>query len=300
MTERKDISIVGAGKVGTALGVLAARAGYRVVAVADADTSAASSAVESIGEPARVCPAVEAVRAGDIVLLTMPDDAIAAVCNELAAQDAFAAGSIIAHCSGALDSGILSAAREKCGCEVASMHPLQTFPTVASAVANLPGAFFFCEGDPRAVEELRRMAEAIGGKALRIAPGAKALYHAAAVMACNYLSALLDASAAFCERAGIKRATAMEAMEPLVRATLDNVMSMGPAEALTGPIARGDVETVARHLEAMADCPGELQAFYRSAGVWTTRLAKRKGGASAAAIDEIRRLLEETRENRDN
>ena len=278
MGERKDIAIVGSGKVGTALGVLARRAGWRVVVVAGREASSAAAAAG----------------AADLVLLTVPDGAIAVVCDELAGAGAFRSGAVVAHCSGALASDVLASARETCGCAVGSMHPLQAFPSAEAAVATLGGAFFFCEGDDAAVSVLERLAESIGGRAVRIAPGAKALYHAAAAMACNHLTALLDAAAAMCEQAGIDRATAMEALGPMVRATIENVASMGPEAALTGPVARGDVETVRRHLAALADCPPALRGFYRAAATWTARLAEGKGAAGPAAIMEIRRLLADT------
>ncbi len=291
MTEPTDIAIIGAGRVGTALGVLAGGSGYRVVAVADAKADAAEICAKAIGPSARVRSAAQAAGAGQIVLLTVNDDAIEGLCNELAGANAFGEGAVVAHCSGVLDSGVLASARRCCRCAVGSMHPLQTFPSAEAAVAKLPAAMFFCEGDERAVAALRRLVEAVGGTFVQIDAAHKALYHAAATMACNDLAALLDAAATLCEDAGIGRDTSLPAMEPLVRATVDNVFAAGPAEALTGPIARGDVETVRRHLAALADCKPDLRTFYRAAAVWTCELAGRKADADITAIDEIRKLL---------
>ncbi|HAU37905.1 MAG TPA: DUF2520 domain-containing protein [Phycisphaerales bacterium] len=274
MSGKADISIVGCGKVGTALGVLLARAGYRIAAVADHDDSAARTAAERIGGSARVCPPAEAA-AGQIVLLTVPDDAIAAVCSQLAGERAFRPGAIVAHCSGALGSDALSPARAL-GCLVASCHPLQTFPTVDAAVAKLPGAYFFLEGDEPAVEALRAAATDVGGKCMRIAPEAKALYHAAAIVASNYLVTLMDAAVALAGHAGIAERDALSALEPLVRATVDNVFSLGPAEALTGPVARGDAQTVRRHQQAIAQVDETLRAMYDMLADRTADLARRK------------------------
>lgn len=287
MTRSRDIAIVGTGKVGTALGVLAARAGRRVTAVADADEPGALRAAEVIAEgapgagrkkhrPTALGPAEAAARGG-LVLLTVPDDAIEGLCAELAGRDAFAPGSVVAHCSGALDSGVLAAGRDRCGCRVGSMHPLQTFPNVTAAVERLPGSWFFCEGDDEAVAELTALVEAIGGRAGRIAPGAKALYHAAAATACNSLTAVLDAAVAMAEAAGIDRGTALQALGPLVRATVENVLATGPRAALTGPVARGDTATVARHLDALAASAPELLELYRVLARRTVDLAGRKG-----------------------
>ena len=166
----------------------------------------------------------------------------------------------------------------------------QTFPTVEAAVASLPGTTCFCEGDGLAVEVLEQLAEAIGAKAVRIGASGKSLYHAAPVVASNYLVSLLAAAAALAEAAGVARPTWAAAVEPLLLATVENVSRLGPAAALTGPIARGDVATVARHVEAMAAMPAPLRELYASAGRYTIELARRKGtlgAADAKAIGEV-------------
>lgn len=285
-----DITIIGPGKVGTAIGVLAVRAGLRVAAVAGRKNAGVAAA--AIGPAVRACTPPEAAAAGKLVLLTVPDDAIEKVCAELAAVGAFAEGSIVAHCSGALSSEILAPARGRCAWGVGSMHPMQTFPTVEAAVAKLPGAYCFCEGDEQAVATLEQLARAIGAKPVRMDPAGKVLYHAAAVMACNYVTALLDAAVTVYGKAGIKSESAMAAIAPLVRATVENVAAMGPAEALTGPIARGDQAVVRRHLEALGRCDNELTALYKTLGKRAVELALRKGTIDDAKADALRKLLD--------
>jgi predicted short-subunit dehydrogenase-like oxidoreductase (DUF2520 family) len=287
MGERTDIAIIGPGKVGTALGVLARRAGWSVRGVAGGRVGRARAATETIGDARTGSPADVASTAG-LVLLTVPDDAVRDVCEELSAAGAVGEGTVVAHCSGALDSEVLSTARDL-GAAVGSMHPLQTFPTVEAAIERMLGTFFFIEGDEGAVEALEAFASAVGGRPVRIDARAKPLYHAAAVLACNYLTALLDAALAAAQQAGIERGVAAEAMEPLVRATLDNVFALGPERALTGPIVRGDGETVRRHLRALAG--GELDGLYRAVGAYTAGVAERSGRLSPAAAAEMRRLL---------
>jgi predicted short-subunit dehydrogenase-like oxidoreductase (DUF2520 family) len=285
------ISIIGPGKVGTALGVLAVRGGLRVVAVGGRDAGKVEAAAKAIGPGVKACGIEEAARAGGLVLLTVPDDAIQAVCKGLAGAGAFRRGAIAAHCSGAMGSEVLVAAKEKCGCHVGSMHPLQTFPTVEAAVAKLPGTYFFCEGDEVAANALEGLASAIGGRPVRITPQAKPLYHAAAVMACNYLTALMDAAMELAGEAGIDRATAMAALEPLVRSTVDNVFSLGTQEALTGPIARGDVQTVQRHLMAMPANRKALRMIYLTLGAWAAEMARKKGTLSISKATETLAVL---------
>ncbi len=294
MTQKCDIAIIGCGKVGCALAHLAISGGWRVSAVASKTHANAIALANSLdGDTIATTPPQAAAQA-DLVFLTTTDSAIARACTELADSRDFKPGTIVAHCSGALDSGILSAARDRCQCSIASIHPLQTFPNAQAAIREFPGTYCFCEGDPRAVEVLMQFASDIGGKPVLIDASRKALYHASAVMACNYLTALLDASATLAEKAGIDRTTALDALRPLVNATLDNVAALGPDEALTGPIARGDADTVSRHLQAMSledDCP---EAFYRQAGIWTLRMAQRSKNFDKDTAETLRSLLEQT------
>lgn len=291
-----SLSILGPGVVGTALGALGARAGWRVV-VGGRNLARTQAAARLITEASsQASPHAQQVVATDfrsaaakanLVLLTVRDDVIEQLCDELAAAGAFTPGSVVAHVSGALDSTVLASAR-RAGCHVGSMHPLQTLPSVAQAVESLPGCWCFIEGDDLAVQPLEALARDIGMRPARLAgPQAKALYHAAACVASNYLVTLL-AAATECEAAaGIDQAQALDALGPLVRATVENVLKLGPASALTGPIARGDAGTIQRHLTAIADARPALESFYRQLGLLTLELAVRKGTLSG---DDARRL----------
>ena len=288
-SERPSIAIVGTGKVGTAIGVLAARAGYRVTAIADRDRRRAEQAAGRIGAATPVLTPREAAGRAGLVLLTVPDDAIDTSCRELATARAFARGSLVAHCSGALSSECLDPARREIGCHVASFHPLQSFPTVEAAIASLPGSYCFDEGDEAALAALEDLGAAIGAHCVRIDTQHKALYHAAAVMACNYLTGLLDAALTLATTARIERRTAWQALAPLIRATVENISKLGTEAALTGPIARGDGKTVTTHLAALDENARELSGLYRALGSWTVGLALRKGSIEEA---DARSLLE--------
>jgi predicted short-subunit dehydrogenase-like oxidoreductase (DUF2520 family) len=226
-----------------------------------------------------------------MVLLCLPDDIIEKVCSELAQKNKFIKGAIVVHCSGALSSNILSTARECCRCSVASMHPLQTFPTVDAALKMMSGTYCFYEGDECAIPVIERFAKDIGLRPIQISSTSKTLYHAAAVMACNYFVALMDSAIVFAEKAGIDRTIAWSALEPLVATTLNNITRMGTADSLTGPIARGDVKTVCRHLQELALTPGHLASVYRTMGLYTVEIAVRKGTITVAKAAEIRSLL---------
>jgi len=291
MDQFPNIAIIGPGKVGTAIGILANRADWPVVAVAGGSAGRAEAAAAAIGECAGACSATAAAGAGELVLITVPDDRIAEVCTQLSSKQAFAPGTIVAHCSGALSSEVLSSARDECCCLIGSMHPLQTFPTVEAAVQRLPGSWCFCEGDETAVTCLMRLAEAIGARSARITPAGKVMYHAAAVMACNYLVTLMDAAAALAQQAGLDRQTWLSAVEPMVRAGMENVLAIGPEKALTGPIARGDIQTVRRHLDALAGADDGLRRLYAACGQQTVELALRAGKISAEAAAEMMEMF---------
>jgi predicted short-subunit dehydrogenase-like oxidoreductase (DUF2520 family) len=291
MDQFPNIAIIGPGRVGTAIGILANRAQWPVVAVAGGSTGAAEAAAAAIGECAGACSVTAAAGAGELVLIAVPDDRIADLCTQLARKQAFTPGTIVAHCSGALSSEVLASARDECCCLIGSMHPLQTFPTVEAAVGRLPGSWCFCEGDETAVTCLMRLAEAIGARAARITPGGKAVYHAAAVMACNYLVTLMDAAADLARQAGLDRQTWLSAVEPIVRATVENVSATGPEKALTGPVARGDIQTVRRHLDALAGADEGLRRLYAACGLRTVELALRAGRISAEAAAEMTEMF---------
>ncbi|MFP4053808.1 MAG: DUF2520 domain-containing protein [Phycisphaerae bacterium] len=140
----------------------------------------------------------------------------------------------------------------------------------------------------------RQLTADLDGRFVRLSPGGKALYHAAAVTACNYLTALHEAAEQLAAAAGVEGSLAREAIAPLVDATLASIRRDGPAAALTGPIARGDAGTVARHADALAGCdsPG-VALLYAAAGLHTVSLAEQKGTLEASTAAEIRRLLED-------
>jgi predicted short-subunit dehydrogenase-like oxidoreductase (DUF2520 family) len=280
VNDRPRIAIIGPGKVGTALGMLAAKAGWPVAAVGGRDASRTAEAAGLIGPATRACSLVEAAGAGELVLLTVSDDAIEPVCSQLAQAGALARGAIVAHCCGALGSDALLAAAAVSPRPLGSMHPLQTFPSVQAALERIPGTYFFCEGDAAATAVLERLAAEIGGRPVRIEAAAKPLYHAAAVVASNYLVVLMDSALAIASAAGIQREIAKAALAPLVRATLDNVLRMGPEAALTGPISRGDVTTIRRHVEALAKAPGHQTMLYAALGGAAAELAARTGRIS--------------------
>ena len=285
------LSIIGPGRVGTAIGILAARAGYPVAAVGGRDKESTIQAARRIGGDVCPCTIAEAAKRTNFIFITVTDDDIESVCTEIATQKGFNRNSIVVHCSGALSSDILSSARDACQCFVASMHPLQTFPTVDLAVKRLKGTYCFYEGDEKAQPLIENLAKRIGLRPVKISNSLKIFHHIAAVFACNYLVALMDTAMKLAELAQIETSIAWLAYEPLVLSTIENIAEMGTAQALTGPIARGDIQTITGHIEKLASVDPSLTSVYNIMGCHTVDVAEKKGSITSQKAKEIRTLL---------
>jgi predicted short-subunit dehydrogenase-like oxidoreductase (DUF2520 family) len=245
----------------------------------------AAEAVKFIGAGHAVSR-LEEMRGADVWMIATRDDAIVPSCVTLAASGKVTPDDIVFHVSGATPSSDLKPAKDK-GALVASVHPIKTFSDAEQAVQTFPGTYCGAEGDAGAIKVLKPAFETIGAKVFDIAPGMKPIYHAGGVFACNYLAALIEAAVRAHERAGIPRAASLEALEPLVRETVDAIFGQGPAKALTGPISRGDAATVKRQLARVRAWDANLGELYRGLGLLTVALAeadKRFDAARAAAL----------------
>lgn len=256
-----DLAFIGAGRLGRALALAAAQAGCTVTAAASRTPAAAQALCAAAGGEPCATPAAAARRA-PVVIITVPDGAIAAVAAEIPWQP----GQVALHCSGALDSTVLAPARQA-GAAAGSLHPLQTLVRPEDGPRLLRGATFAVEGDPAAVAAARALVLALGGHPFELAPGAKALYHAAAVSASNYVNALAHMAERMWAAAGLPPDAALPALLPLMQGALANLAALGAAGSLTGPVARGDASTVARHLAALGGRAPDLLPAYRALGL---------------------------------
>jgi predicted short-subunit dehydrogenase-like oxidoreductase (DUF2520 family) len=268
------VAIVGAGRVGQALGRLLAEAGFEISDVVCRRIVAARAATRFVGagRPAAL-RSVARLDAG-IILVATPDDAILATAERLAGLDQSFDGIVALHTSGARDASELEPLRAR-GAAVGSMHPLQSFPSAETGAALVRGSVFALEGDRAAVAAGKRVAVALGARPVRLRKGTKALYHAAAVLASGGVTALLDVSLEAMERAGLGRTDALRAILPLVEGTVENVKHLDTAEALTGPFARGDRGTIARNRAALATMEGPAAVLYDLLGERGEGLRKR-------------------------
>ena len=293
---KKTVAIIGAGRVGGSVGFLLARAGYTVTAVAARSMATAEKASAFIGAGEPLTDVKKAASKAGIVFITTPDSAIRKVCDEIASGNGFRPGSIVIHTSGAHTIGLLQSARTA-GAYRAVIHPLQSVPGMEQGIKNLPGSHFRIEADPEALETARGMVKALGGAELvmpawRSDPQSAALYHAGAVVVSNYFVALIDYGLKFYQALGADKQEALKAVLPLIKGTLGNIEYMGTTAALTGPIARGDVETVKGHIEAMQERAPELLDLYRELAKQTIAVAAEKGGITRQTAEELRNLVE--------
>lgn len=248
------IGFVGAGKVGKALGLFFSRRGLTVSGYYSKTPTSAGQAAELTGSGAYAFPE-QLVQDSEVVFLTVSDGALAEVDAQLAKlgrDRAFPSERCFLHTSGALPSSCLMQLAAV-GCAVGSMHPLQSFGETEASVARLDRTLITLEGTKRAVEVMEEILRKAGALSVRaIPPDRKPLYHAGACIASNYLVTLLESALRCFEAAGIGRVQAIEALLPLMESALENVRAKGPADALTGPIARGDAGTVSVHMEALS------------------------------------------------
>lgn len=257
---RGALAIIGAGRVGRALGRRLHELGWTIGAVVAQSEASARKAARYIGAGKARAAISRDVLASKLILICTPDDAIASVAKELARIGAEELrGKVVLHTSGALNSKALRAVR-KCGAAVGSMHPLQSFSGVA--IPPLEGKVFAIEGDAAAVKLARQVARALGGLPVQIAGGSKALYHAAAAFAAGHVLAIEETAARLMMSTGMTRAEAVRALLQLTRQVLENFERLGPRASWTGPLARGDRGVVATHLSAMQRLPREFGKAY--------------------------------------
>jgi predicted short-subunit dehydrogenase-like oxidoreductase (DUF2520 family) len=285
----KTVAILGAGKVGCAVGDALRGAGLPVVAVTTRHAQTAADAAERTGARAGTDNATAAA-AADIVLLTTNDDAIAPVCSEVAAAGAFRPGQLVVHMSGALPLSILQPAASA-GALVGCAHPLQSFATHEQAARDISGAVFGVTSGPGAAEQLEALVNALGGHSVTVPEDKKTLYHVAAVVASNYLVAVEDLAQQLLLEVGLDEPSAAMALQPLTSVTLGNLSELGTTNALTGPIARGDTDTVRRHLETLDSLPADWLQLYKALGRHTLAIAERRGALGDGALEQLRRLL---------
>lgn len=292
---QKTVAIIGAGRFGSATGYLLKQAGYAIIAVASRTLASAEKAAAFIGAGKPGTDVIQAAREAGFVVIATPDRAIQHVCETIAAGKGFRPGALVVHASGAHTRDLLDSAKAA-GAARAVIHPLQSIASREQGVKMLPGSYFRIEADTEALEAAKDFVKALGGIELKMPEwrsdkDSAALYHAGAVSVSNYFVTLVDYGLKFYEALGADKKEALKAVLPLIRGTLYNIEAHGTVDALTGPIMRGDTQTVRDHLGAMQRRAPALAGLYKEMARQTVAVARERGCISPDSAEELLSLV---------
>jgi len=281
------ISLIGCGRVGCTVALGLQNAGYQVLSVSDVNSNAERRARRLLKLPTED----RSSSAGDLVLIGTPDSQIESAYRLVARQ--LMPGQTVVHFSGLLPSSIFNSAPAAGG--VLALHPVMTFPTFPSALTHrraIPaGCWFALEGNRKGIAVGKRLVPALGGRAFVIRAEQKPLFHAACAFASNFTNVVLDAAMRLAVDAGLPPRRAWRVLKPLVEATLENLGKAGPVMALTGPVERGDVETIRRHLAALRRSESGLVPLYQALSRHALEMAQKKHRLSTAQVRAMKKIL---------
>jgi len=280
------LGFIGAGTVGTALSVRLSSKGYQVIAVSSRSQTSAKKLAQAVSGCHAFNNNQDVADTAELIFITTPDDAIAPVASEIQ----WHRGQSVVHCSGALSTDILEPAK-KPGAQVGSFHPLQTFASVKQAIENISGSTFAVEAEEPLLSTLKDMATTLDGHWIELKASDKVAYHAAAVIACNYLVTLVKLATDLWQSFNIPQSQATQALLPLIRGTIHNIDTVGIPQCLTGPIARGDIKTIKKHLDALQKVAPALLSTYQELGLQTIPIALAKGRINQHQAEELQAIL---------
>ena len=288
----KTLNVIGCGNVGQVLSRLWTMHNVlEVRSILNRSLESGSRAVEFVGSGHAV-ESYAQMEPADVFMISAGDGAIEECCRRLSGTGLLRERTIVFHCSGILPSSILHPAREQ-GASVASVHPIRSFADPDVVVDTFAGTFCALEGDAAACEVLRDALHRCGAITFPVTPEHKTIHHVATVMVCNYLVALMEVGLRCFEQAGLPRETAAKVIQPIVTETLANVFRLGPVQALTGPIARGELSVVAKHSRALGEWDEKILGLYQSLGQIAVELSATQGNADPDALAVIRETLQQ-------
>jgi predicted short-subunit dehydrogenase-like oxidoreductase (DUF2520 family) len=282
----RTISIIGAGRVGQTIAKRLRKLGWRIGAVVTRSRRSARAAVRAIGAGTPHAALTPEALDADVVLLSVPDDVLANVAQNLAkiagsGPSRKSRGKIILHTGGALDHRVLAPLARR-GAATGSMHPMQTFS--GRATPRLEGVIFSIEGAPAARAAAQRIARSLGGTPVIISANDKPAYHASGTIVAGHALSLIESATQTLMEIGFTRARANQALLPLIRQMLDNYESLGPHAAWTGPLSRGDYATISKHAKALRRFPSEFQDAYAALALLSARVLSKKPAATKNKI----------------
>lgn len=270
--KKLKINVIGAGRVGKALALLLKNTGLVAIqAVCNKTLKSAELAVQFIGQ-GRSVNNFSDLPPAEIYLITAPDDAISKICQQLVQTHNLPAGAIVIHCSGLLSSDILTPTRSK-NCYIASLHPVKSFADPQLNVRNFSGTYCAFEGDEEVYKIIAPMIDKMGGKIFKIDKDKKIFYHLGSVFAANYLTTIAYLADECYQKSGLSPSLAKKLVISLMTGVLINLTDKNFSAALTGPVQRGDVETIKKHLLVLEDHP-DLQQIYKELGKNTLEITQ--------------------------
>lgn len=287
MTPFKSVSIIGYGAVGSSLADFFVKSETDLHSVWDRKPEVTLLKDGNTLKPAGKPMPDSADETGELIILSVPDKAIAKIAEKLSLLPGNWTGKWIAHVSGSLPAQVLDKLKKK-GASVAAMHPLQTF-TGTGNKSKLQDIRFTLQGDGEFLVKLKALVGMMGSSAVEVDEKTKLILHLSAVFASNYMVSLLDMAKDTAESSGVDNS--LELLAPIINATLQNVLARGTEQSLSGPAARGDSETISRHLDLLKD-HSELLEAYKVLGSRALQIAGRSGNLSPEKIQEIKSLFE--------
>ncbi len=258
---KREVAIVGPGRVGQALGKLLAEAGVPITLIAARRAGAARRAARFVGSGRPVGIEDPRVTEATVILLTTADAALEPVARDLARRRRDWSGRVVLHTCGSLPAAVLRPLRRR-GAAIGALHPFQTIPSPAAGVRNLKACFWGIEGDAAARKLAGQWVKALGGVAFPVRPLQKTLYHAAAFLVCPTVVTLMDRSACLLRHAGVPARIVRPMLGQFVAETVGSFVRLGGRRALTGPVTRGDWTTIRRHLAVLRRVSPDLVPLY--------------------------------------
>ena len=281
------IGFIGAGRLGCALAWSLAERGLAVTAV----TSTFAADAGKLSAPIRSCMSVAnaqaVVDACDLVFVTTPDGAIEAT----TAQARWRPGVAAVHCSGVTDVAALDAAKRD-GAMTGGFHPMQTFGDPAAAARSLPGCTITIEAEAPLDATLVAIAHKLECRVNRLPPGMRGRYHAAAGYTSQFVNALFAEAAKIWQSWGATQEDAVRALLPLARGTLESIGAAGVADGMPGPVSRGDIGSIEKHVQALTPLGPEVMEFYRVVCDRTIPLGLARGAIDEQGAAKLRAILE--------
>ena len=285
-----DTSIIGAGRLGTTLGAALRKTGYHIIALSCKGLSSAKESRKVIGEGNPLSDNIEAAKKAKLLFLCVPDSELKKVTKELSQSDIDWSKKYVFHTSGLLSTKALNPLKGK-GALTASLHPVQSFPQKMADQKKFEGIYFGLEGCPEALTLGRKIVHQLGGSAFILQAEDKPLYHAACSIASNFLVVLLYMATSILREIGFKE-DPFQILFPLVQGTLHNVKKFDISGSLTGPVVRGDQDSVEKHLRSLRTLP-RYRKIYTALASQALEIARREKRLMSQDIEALKNLLEE-------